>query len=384
MSFIENIQKIQKLNKSFHDSNPIGFNDRIDKIYQIQKLFKEQINLEDESFLNSFLDQTVMAIKSNSLNESLIRPTGLIFAFVPQTHQFEIFYQLLILSIASQSPILFKFSDTVDKKIPQFIETTKLSKGLENHFDYTTKLDDSHINQLLQHPGVKGIYYVGQLSKINKYSALNNLNLKKIIRTSYKNFAVLLGDADLSLAAREVARGVTFGSAMSPFSIHKIYCLESHWQFFFDLLKFEIQKIEDGFAQSACSPIEIDNKFLNQVEADQGKAIWQSENLLLIKDLSNCSILQQEDYYQPAVIVSEHKYQYQIPKYANVSDLGQVAFVFGSEEKCKSFVKSLKAEYLIFNRYVPLYDKLISQRKINSICCNGPFEEFFSSKSIIY
>lgn len=377
MNLIECLQKIQNLNKKFHEKKPLSIDQRKDFLEKTYEVFCQKFSEYDTHFANSYYQSILQQIPNEE--KTLFRPTGLILAFIPSAHLAETILQLILPAVAAGAPVLFRVSKIDAEKVEGFLNFLKEEAFFNDHFDYLVSDDWPILNQVLNHPAVKAVYYAGSRDDLIKHlPSIKRLDLKKIIRTSYKNYAVILADADLPFVAQEVAKGILFGGGVSPFAIHKIYLLESVAKDFLTLLEEALLKSSDADGEVA-----LPTQFIDQVRADQGKIFFTSKNAALIKDLSHCSVLQQEDYTLPAVIVDEVKYQYQIGKYANVSDLAQVAFIFGSEEKALKLTKDLSAEYFVLNRFTPLYDQLMKQRNFQGIIDQSPFGEFFSDRQFV-
>lgn len=379
-NLVETIQKIQILNKAFNEKTTLDFSTRINQLDLVYEFCRENIRNLDNVFAQSFLNKIKQELLNQAGSEFTHEPTGLILVFITdQRHWCEMLYQKIILSVASQSPILILFKESTSEQLIETLNKIKNDSLFVGQVDYAVSSDETILRSVVNHPAMKGICFIGSKADLDKYSsAINKMALKKMFHSSYKNYAVVLADADLNQAAKEIAKGVLFYQGASPFAIHKIYVLESVYESFTSLLSTEIQKLESG---GPGQPRQIISElFQQQVFSDQGKFVLQSKNLSFIKDLSNCSVLQQEEYLEPAVILSDVKYQYQIPKHANVSDLGQVAFVFGSQEKINKFIKDLNAEYYIFNEFYPAYDRLLKQKNYSALCDNSALGEFFSNQ----
>lgn len=377
MNLIECLQKVQNLNKKFHENKVLSRDQRQQFLTKAYEGFCQNFSSYDSEFSIAYYQFLLQQISIEE--KTLVRPSGLVLAFVPSLHFAETILQVMLPAVVAGTPVLFRISSQDAIKFEGFFNFFKNTEFFKDNFDCLISDDWSMLNQILNHPAVKAVYYSGGKEDLIKYlPSIKRLDLKKIIRTSYKNYAVILGDAHLPSVAQEVAKGVLFGGGVSPFAIHKIYILESVARDFLSNLEEALLKVSDSAGE-----VPLPTDFIEQIRADQGKIFFTSKNIALIKDLSHCSVLQQEDYSLPAVIVDEVKYQYQVAKYANVSDLAQVAFVFGSEEKAYKLMKDLTAEYFMLNRFAPLYGQLMKQRNFQGITDQSPFGEFFSEKQTI-
>lgn len=377
MNLIECLQKVQNLNKKFHENKVLSMDQRQQLLTKAYEGFCQNFSSHDSEFSNHYYQSL---LQQTSIEEKvLVRPTGLVLAFIPSLHFAETILQVMLPAVIAGTPVLFRISSQDAIKFEGFFNFLKNSELLKDNFDCLISDEWSLLNKILNHPAVKAVYYSGSKEDLTKYlPSIKRLDLKKIIRTSYKNYAVILGDAHLPSVAKEVAKGILFGGGVSPFAIHKIYILEAVARDFLNNLEEVLLKASDSAGE-----VSLPSNFIEQIRTDQGKIFFTSKKTALIKDLSHCSVLQQEDYSLPAVIVDEVKYQYQVGKYANVSDLAQVAFIFGSEEKAYKLTKDLTAEYFVFNHFMPLYGQLMKQRNFHGIIDQSPFGEFFSEKQTI-
>ncbi|MNL45866.1 Gamma-aminobutyraldehyde dehydrogenase [compost metagenome] len=102
-------------------------------------------------------------------------------------------------------------------------------------------------------------------------------------------------------------------------------------------------------------------KILSGAETYSGKGFFHKPTVMI--DLTNCSVLQQDEVQGPLLLITPVKYQHEMLKWTNTSYLGQGAVVWGSAEKAAKVIPKLECAQVWLNDWMNGSEKTLFGHK---------------------
>jgi acyl-CoA reductase-like NAD-dependent aldehyde dehydrogenase len=210
------------------------------------------------------------------------------------------------------------------------------------------------------HPSIHALSGVGRSATLRSLNESAAVNFKKIqLSGGAKNSCIVLPDFDFQSRISELLESFLIGQGQLCWNSHRIFIPEDNRDQFIEIAKSylsSLSPLESPSGHGVWTPL-ISRELISQVQnhivearKDQGKlvfgdAIYDGEGFYfqttLVKDLSRCSVLQQEELHGPLIIVDSYKYLHEVPKWANNNDYGHSAVIWGAEEKATRLASKL-------------------------------------------
>ena len=345
----------------------------------IERLKKYEMQMaQDESqqqglSLNNALNYSIRAaqssfvracdeVKALDAEKQRLSPTGLISIIAPGLLSLRAICERWAPALAAGNPVVIKASRRSPLSahwLTQIAQEIGLPSGAIN---VVYGAGDEVGEILCAHPSIKGVTFAGSLRVAEKMIKVSSAQFKKVqISTTQKNFAVVLSDADLDQAVQEILRGSLLARGQTPFSIHRVFIVESVASAFIE--KFKNLLAQTNVTDEVCilTPDQSLQKLQDMAVEAHAKILYAGSGsdsiqdkkfqTLFTMDMTNCSTIQQDDLQAPLVILTTVKYQHEVQKYANVGYYGSDAFLFGSREKCEKVMSQLTARQYFFNTF---------------------------------
>lgn len=393
------IQAIQTAQKTFYSTSSLDISKNIELVttlFEYLSANKIEIAKELSKFQGTSLEETLnydvehglgafqkILIEAKAFEQQRQRPqaVGLIVIIIPAILSFKAMCERLAPALMAGNSIIIKPSSKnpiVGHWLTKAAQSTNLSKGYLNVL-FGRGEDTGAI--LCSHPSVRAVSFAGSLKVAEIVIKNASLQFKKIqVSTTQKNIAAVLADADLNIAVREILKGALFLSGQSPYSIHRVFVVESIATQFIEKFRAQVEVLrplanieEHGEAFVGANLLIQESIFESMVEVAKdahAKVMPVSSDFkgttlkpVFTLDMTNCSTLQQDDIQAPLVIITTVKYQHEVPKYANVGYYGSTAFLFGSTEKCEKVMSQLVARHYYFNEWGIGQTPMISSRQ---------------------
>ncbi|UOE99885.1 aldehyde dehydrogenase family protein [Bdellovibrio reynosensis] len=266
----------------------------------------------------------------------------------------------VIIKVSEHSPITAKV-------LADAINAANLPPGIVNILNGTS--DVGHI--LASHPGIRAISAAGKTSTMEAIAKASVSQLKKLqLSGSAKNACLILGDTDYKNLLPQILYPFLMGQSQLCWNISRVFVLENQAKDFTALVKnyFEtLQPLKDPRGQEMWTPLissaaseSIDEK-IQSGRQEHGKILvgaqkeTSSGNFYrptVMLDLSNCSVLQQDELAGPLLLITPVKYQHEMLKWANTAYLGHSAVVWGPEEKLMKPAASLECAHVFLNGWL--------------------------------
>jgi aminomuconate-semialdehyde/2-hydroxymuconate-6-semialdehyde dehydrogenase len=317
--------------------------------------------------------------------------TGVILILLPARLNFKFLIEMLSSALLAGNVVFVKAS----KK--DFVICSILSKMMLSLFqDFSEKElprslvqlfhgEDEVAELMVSHPAINGIIFQGKKETADRINQLAQGKWKKLMLMSgYHNSALILPDAELGKVVPELARSCFLGMGQLRWNMSNILITEANLPAFEKLFVEELEKI--SFGTYLPGEEEVSEKAISQLQREEKRLIWQGRipgvkaQPLVVRDLSHCSVLQQDCLQAPAVLISPVKYVHEMAKWANTGYYAQAAQIFGSAEKALSMAKKIDAGVIFMNNWYESLDAVGFGYKQSAygILDASPVGKFFS------
>lgn len=218
--------------------------------------------------------------------------------------------------------------------------------------------EDEFLEVICGHPSVQAVSFYGTSQLAEKILRTPTIVQKKLqITSGVHNAALILSDADLSLAASRLAPLILFNDPTWPLSIAEIFVLESHLETFTQMLLAEVSRLRADLVESALetervtSTLSAASEIRKRLQSEPGRYLpeFEREGLFVVQDFSHCSPLHQEALIDPILFIQPVKYAHEMVKWVRALDHGSIAYVFGSIEKILKFAVQLPVSQVLAN-----------------------------------
>ncbi len=232
---------------------------------------------------------------------------------------------------------------------------------------------DGEISQLMMsHPGIRGVSLVGRQSTYESGAKSNLSQLKKIqYAGSTKNVSAVIGGFDFKKHFPELLKSFLLGQGQLCWNASRLIILESMAdEFYAELERFisDLTPLLDPRGESIWTPL-ISRETEKRTLALQESAILEKGHLMaqpksnseggfftkpvFIRDLTNCSLLHQNELQAPVFLVNTVKYQHEISKWVNNYYLGHSTFIWGDSERALKVSQTLDVAHVGINQWRP-------------------------------
>jgi len=384
------VQSLQGANKAFNDWRSSTIEDRLLLIDRIQnylienKLKFAELESLDQGLSVSFsmVSNIEVAIQKMSqlkyeLEEGVashldVLPIGVVGVILSWNLSTRLFVENVIPAILAGNAVVVKISSYAPVTAYLWGELFQ-NIGLPSGLVQIMHSQDQQFKMLfISHPSIKAICATMDLNHAtNIYKTIASLSkqqFKKLqIHSGSKNTCAFLKDPN-EIEMKNVVDSFLLGQGQLHWNNARLFILEKNekiWIEFIQNYLNELKPSESIYDSSVWTPIlktESIHQFqtiISQAKADQAKVLTSSckpanskfLNAFFTKDMSNCSVLQQDQVSGPAFIVSIVKYPFDIPKYSNVSYYGFSADIWTEEGKNKKVIQQLEVGHVSVNRW---------------------------------
>lgn len=297
-------------------------------------------------------------------------PVGLIGVIAPWTLSLRAVIERLAPALAAGNAVIVKLSEhspITGKILGDLFTQIQLPVGLVNLIQ--GKAAAAHA--LAGHPSIRGISAVGRTSTCESLVKATVSQLKKVqLSSGVKNATMVLGETDFKTLMPEILKPFLLGQGQLGSSVSRLFIMESVQAEFIQAMKDyldTLSPLKDPNGDSVWTPMisaESKASILERIgfsRTEQGKIIWGGESLdtagnyvqpAVTLDLSNCSVLQQDEVHGPLLILTAVKYQHEMAKWVNTSYLAQEATIWGPEEKALRLAEKLEVAQVNVNSWM--------------------------------
>ncbi|WP_409479201.1 aldehyde dehydrogenase family protein [Pseudobdellovibrio sp. HCB154] len=224
----------------------------------------------------------------------------------------------------------------------------------------------------ITHPGIKALLVTGNLENtseiIKTVAQMTTQQFKKLqIHSGSKNTAAALNEPN-EAEMGEILNSFLQGQGQLAWNSSRLFILDKHEKQWTDFVAHKLQNLKPSESIHDSSPwtplmkmksVDQFASLMMQAKTDQAKILSVDGVLpsnkyvkpFFTKDMSNCSVLQQDQVHGPAFILSTVKYGFDIPKYSNVSYYGHSASVWTEAGKNQKVIQALDVGLVSTNQW---------------------------------
>lgn len=315
------------------------------------------------------LRETAIHYSSSPNSRTSIQSTGLVAVIAPGPLSLLAISERLAPALAAGNSVLIKASrksPVTARTLGEILKTAEVPAGL---VQILIGKGDELGAFLASHPSIAAVAFAGSSRTLAKVATVATPALKKLqLCGSGKNSLLILGDADLDQHWSAILESCLVGQGRLPAQTSRIFVLEPMAKDFFARLEASLASLKpltnpDG--PELWTPLGRDPKaaasfqqWRTEAKNEQGK-LHDAQPAgdfhrppLFTQDLSNCSVLQQEELQAPVFIVTTVKYPHEMVKWSNTGDLGYSAVIFGSDEKARRLGEKLRVGRVWINSWM--------------------------------
>lgn len=263
-----------------------------------------------------------------------------------------------LIKVSEQSPITVKI-------IGEALQYAEAPAGL-----VTLLQGSSDVAQLIAgHPSIHAVTAAGKSSTMEAIAKAGSGQFKKLqLSGSAKNPAAVLADTDYKNRMAEIMHPFLMGQGQLCWNTSRLFVLESFAKDFLEEARnyfSSLEPLQNPRGSQSWTPLiseaaiqSIDEK-IQSGKAEHGKVFVGGEKLkgffykpTIMIDLTNCSVLQQDELQGPLLLVTPVKYQHEILKWANTSYLAHSGIVWGPSEKTMKVASQLECAHVWINSWM--------------------------------
>ncbi len=263
----------------------------------------------------------------------------------------------------------------------QALSENQIPPGLFSVLCGGHEVDDSVGALLLRHPSFKTVFWVGGTDTGLAAERIAIENSKRFqFSGSGRNSAIIFShpESELDRLAEQVVASCLETHTLGPWRPSRLFVQES-------IYKAMLERLADRMLL-ARNPSRLPSRETARFIEQTRQALSETGHLVvggdledespkptLIRDLSNCSLLQSQELSGPLLTITSFKYQHEALKYANTTPLGLCGYaVHPAEEKAAETLERLEAGVLSRNLELSWVDALSSDAAAVKDSGRGP------------
>lgn len=316
-----------------------------------------------------------------------VLPVGVVGVVLSWNLSTRLFVEKVLPAILAGNSVIVKissYSPVTAKLWGELFQSVGMTAGLVQMLH---SQDAGFKKLFITHPGIKALLVTGTLENtseiIKTVAQMTTQQFKKIqIHSGSKNTAAALNEP-VEKEMNEILNSFLFGQGQLAWNSSRLFILEKHEQQWTEFVAHKLHDLKpstDIHDWSPWTPLmkmkSVDQfaSLVQQAKIDQAKIISADGALpsnkyvkpFFTKDMSNCSVLQQDQVLGPAFILSTVKYAFDIPKYSNVSYYGHSATVWTEAGKNQKTIQQLDVGLVSLNRWSIYQDSAVEGVKQSS------------------
>lgn len=300
------------------------------------------------------------------------QPVGLVAIITPWCLSLRLVSERLAPAMAAGNAVLVKVSELspiTAKILVEALQAASCPAGLVQ-FIHGSGAQVGGV--LAGHPSIRAITFVGELSRGESLIKAGSAQLKKMqLSFGAKNSSLVLADVDYQNKMPEIMESFLQGQGQMCWNTSRLFILESISKDFIESLKTYLAGLTPAQSPEDLSPWtpmilgDAKNQTVQKTQAAQqehAKIIFGGEADSSTKgffakptwtlDLTNCSVLQQDELHVPLFILTPVKYQHEMVKWSNTGYYGQSAVIWGNEEKAQKIAAQLQCASVSVNGWM--------------------------------
>lgn len=247
---------------------------------------------------------------------------------------------------------------------------------------------------LASHPAIRAVSFAGKISHIENLIKTTSSQMKKIqLSSGAKNSSCILSDANWKENFSTILSTALLGQGQLCWNTHRFFISENIQDDFYSELSSYLDTLKPSRGpddKSVWTPL-ISKHSVDKIQRDSAGAVQEHAQLIkkqaqvqqgffapiiFTKNLTNCSVLQQDEIPGSLFVVTAVKYQHEMAKWSNTGYLGHSAVVWGSAEKALKFADTLQCGQVWTNGWLKNESVVVGNKQ--SFYGNPDFRPFGS------
>jgi acyl-CoA reductase-like NAD-dependent aldehyde dehydrogenase len=343
-------ERLPVLNKAFERSPELHASVKSD-VMAVESVSEQFFQLQYVRWADLYFKRLLLEYSESLELQSLAQPTGLFLFDCQDSGYYRLMLERILPCVfAGNGVVVVAKANTVaiTKKFISFLQDS----GIDPDLVTIVHLNENEIDMAFAHPGFKGLMAVTNEPEGHKKLEYGLRTYKKqSVLFSAKNSAVVLGDSNLQIAAEGVYSAAFEGSGLLPWSISRVFVLESMEAEFKAHLaqvnKMSIAKLNLAEGLNGA-------KVYSEILSEKAQCLFGDGNSqpTAFFNLHNCSPYQQDAVAGPFLIINTVKYPHEFAKWINTSYLGVGAQIWGSEQKILNIQAKLEVPHIWKNSWI--------------------------------
>ncbi len=311
------------------------------------------------------IDQNKQALQQKASDHYLNTPSGVVAIITSWSLSFRLVMESLIpawaagnsaiIKVSSKSPITALILKVLIEEIKPPVGSIQVLLGV-----------GSKVGAFLAaHPGVRAVSFVGRTKNAESVIQSTAQQFKKLkIRGSVKNSALILPGFESEAHWDRLVESFLIGQGQTGWSMSRLLTTEAEAPKIIERLKEKVLKIKPARSIQDRSPWgpglrqSLKNEALRWAQEEHGQAFApESEGAQFLLNLPNCSNLQQDELLVPVFPIVTVKYLHELAKWANNTSYGNLAVLWGDEDKARKMADKLEFGALWLNHWMRPEDK---------------------------
>ncbi len=312
-----------------------------------------------------------------------LRATGIVGIITPWCLSLKMVIERLAPALAAGNAVVLKVSEqspVTTHILGEIFQEIQLPAGV-----VTILNGDAELGAMLAgHPGIRAVTAAGSQNMMESVAKAGLPHFKKLqLGGASKNGAMILADTDVKKKMPEIMRAFLMGQAQMCWNISRLFVLESMLPAFTECLIGFMSTLKPATSaddESLWRPLISKDAVAGMAEkislakSEHGKVLFGGaptdqgffHQPTILVDVTNCSVLQQDEVRGPMLLVTPVKYSHEMAKWANTSYLAQGAVVWGPVEKVQKFGPKLECAQVWENSWMTGAEKSIFGHKQSS------------------
>jgi aminomuconate-semialdehyde/2-hydroxymuconate-6-semialdehyde dehydrogenase len=354
----------------------------------------ETVRRREFAGVSRFLEDTLRSVERVLADGTSSRfgGAGLTVALAPSTGGLSFIGFALVSALAAGAPLVIKLSSKTPSMANLWAELLREAGIPEGRVGVLLASGAEVGSILAAHPSVRALLFAGRPETAALVRAAAVKDVRRLqLHGGVKNSVLLLKEADF--ASPGIFESLVLGAGRSPWAVSRVFVTEDRVDEFLGAAHAflsGLKPLRSPEGSSPWTPLLTDERVdatltaATQAAGEKGRWLVTPERVDgtfvrpgLMRDLTNCSSLQQEEIPGPLILVTSVKYAHEMAKWTNVPDFGFAASVFGPHEKAEKMAEKLHVGKTWLNEWWPVSEPVFGWKKsffgIADPSWSGPF-----------
>jgi aminomuconate-semialdehyde/2-hydroxymuconate-6-semialdehyde dehydrogenase len=311
------------------------------------------------------LEKNIEALKTTASSGYLHSPSGVVAAISAWCLSFRLVMETLVPAWAAGNSVIIKISSR-SPTTAQILQNLMAEIEAPPGSVHILLGEGAKVGAFLAaHPGVRAVSFVGQSKNAESVIKATAAQFKKLrVRGGTKNAAMILPGFDSEKYLSQVLESFLIGQGQTGWSMTRLLTTEAEAEKLSEGLKKKLLELRPAQGPEDPSPWgplrspEIQTQLVKKAMQEHAKKLLPDFNgPTFLLDLPNCSDLQQEELQAPVFPIVTVKYLHELSKWANNTSYGQLAVLWGDENKARKVCEKLEFGGMWLNHWMRAQDQ---------------------------